>query len=91
MRLDELYFYEGEKRYVQFEVISTKNEKVVISESNYTMKHDDVVVDSGTCEIVNGSVLQILICPPDVGSYDLEITYNLALEVRKIRCKIHVY
>jgi len=90
MRLDELCFYKGEKRYVQFEVISTKNERVVVTDATYTMKHDEVVVDSGECEIVNGSVLQILIFPPDVGSYDLEITYTLAPEIRKIRCKIHV-
>lgn len=90
MRLDELYFLQGEKRFVQFEVISTKKEKVVVTEPSYTLSHDGEEVDSGACEVVNDSVLQVLIDASEIGSYDLEITYTVSPEIRKIRCKIHV-
>lgn len=90
MRLAELCFLKGERRYVQFEILSTKQQKVVVLEANYTIKHEGEVVDSGSCEIVDDSILQIMVDAFDVGSYDLEITYTIAPEVRKVRCKFHV-
>ena len=90
MRLDELKFLQGEKRYLQFEVFSTKNEKVVVTDAKYEMSHDGVVVDSGNCEILDDSMLQVLIDAENLGSYDLEITYTITPEIRKIRCKLHV-
>ena len=90
MRLDELCFLKGERRYVQFEILSTKQQKVVVIAADYTIKHDGEIVDSGNCEIIDDSILQIMVDAFDVGSYDLEITYTIAPEVRKVRCKFHV-
>ena len=89
-KIEELNFYKGEKRFITFEVISTKNERVVISEPSYVMKYDGKTVDEGVCEIINESELQALIEASDVGSFDLEITYTLGAELRKVRCKINV-
>lgn len=90
MRLAELCFLKGERRFVQFEILSTKQQKVVVIEANYTIKHDGEIVDSGNCEIIDDSILQIMVDAFDVGSYDLEITYIIAPETRKVRCKFHV-
>lgn len=90
MNLDELSFLKGEKRYVQFEIMSTKQQKVVVTEANYTLSHQNEIVDSGKCEIIDCSVLQIMVDAFNIGSYDLEITYTIAPETRKVRCKIHV-
>lgn len=90
MRLDELCFLKGEKRYIQFEILSTKQQQVVVLNAEYIIKHDGETITTGQCEIVDNSILQILVEMLDVGSYDLEITYTIAPEVRKVRCKIHV-
>ena len=90
MRLDELHFLKGEKRYVQFEIMSRKQQKVVVVDAEYEISHCDEIIASGKCEIVDDCILQILTEQLDVGSYNLEITYTIAPEIGKVRCKIHV-
>lgn len=87
---EELNFYKGEKRYITFEVVSTKHEKVVVSDSSYVLKYDGQIIDEGVCEITSESELQVLIEASEVGSFDLEITYTIGAEIRKVRCKINV-
>lgn len=89
-KIEELNFYKGEKRFITFEVVSTKQEKVVVSESSYVLKHCAEIVDEGVCEITSESELQVLIEASEVGSFDLEITYTVGAEIRKVRCKINV-
>lgn len=86
---EELNFYKGEKRYITFEVVSTKHEKVVISDASYVLKYDGEIVDEGACEVLSNE-LQTLISADEVGSFDLEITYTIGAEIRKVRCKINV-
>ena len=87
---DALNFIAGEERFIQFEVTSTKGETVVITEAVYEITHGSEVVDTGKCEILNGSVIQLLACMNEWGVYDLELTYKIAPETRKVRCHINV-
>lgn len=89
-KLEELRFYKGEKRYVTYEVVSTKNEKVVVTDPTFILKHNDETIVEGACEIINSNEIQVLISADDVGSFDLEITYNIGAEIRKVRCKVNV-
>lgn len=90
MNPNTLDFIAGEERYIQFEVTSTKGETVVITEASYVITHGEEVVDTGSCEIVNNSTMQILVCMNEWGVYDVEITYKIAPETRKARCRINV-
>ena len=89
LRTEPLDFIVGEKKYVQFEIISTKNEKVVITEATYTIAHDGELFTSGSCE-VEENIMQFLAEMNEYGVYDVEVTYKVAPEVRKARCRINV-
>ena len=90
VRTETLWFYAGETKYVQFEMISRKGEKVVVTDAVYTITHNGEEVANGTCEIVNGNSVQFLIQMNERGTFDVEVTYKIAPETRKARCKINV-
>ena len=90
VRTETLWFYVGENKYVQFEMISRKGEKVIVTDATYVITHNGEVVANGPCEIVNGNSVQFLIQMNERGTFDVELTYNIAPETRKARCKINV-
>ena len=87
---ETLWFYAGETKYVQFEMISRKGEKVIVTDAVYTITHNGEMVETGTCEILNGNSVQFLIQMDEHGTFDVEVTYKVAPETRKARCKINV-
>ncbi|MBR4419345.1 MAG: hypothetical protein IKV70_06425 [Phascolarctobacterium sp.] len=91
MRNNALYFLEGERKYVQFAIHSSKSQKVVVTQANYELTQKGEVVESGSCEIVDGATLQILLEVSKAGNYELEVTYMVAPEIRKARCTVNVY
>lgn len=80
----------GEKKYVQFEVISKKNEKVVVTDATYVITHNGEQFATGQCEIVNDNLMQFLLEMNECGTFDVEVTYTVAPETRKVRCKLNV-
>ena len=81
-------FIKGEKKYIQFLISSKKKEPVIITDATYTLIRNDEVI-SGKCNI-DGSTLMVLLDPVNVGSYQLEVTYTIPPETRKVRCVIDV-
>ena len=82
-------FIRGEKKYIQFLVSSKKKEPVIITDATYTLIRNDEVVASGECE-KDGSTLLVLLELMNIGSYQLEVTYTIPPETRKVRCVIDV-
>lgn len=90
-RPEMLNFILGERKIVQFEVISTKNEPVIIVDATWILTYQDETVASGDVTITEDSTMEVTLEPPERGTYDLVITYTIAPEVRKVRCKVLVH
>ena len=84
-------FILGERKYIQFEIKSSINQTVIITSATWKLLKDDEVVDSGDCEITEGNTLDVLLFPPGIGEFTLEVEYEIPPEVRKARCNINVY
>ena len=82
-------FIKGEKKYIQILLSSKKKEPVIITSATYTLTRNDEVISSGDCEIED-STLSVLLEPVNVGSYQLEVTYTIPPETRKVRCVVDV-
>ena len=82
-------FIRGEKKYIQFLISSKKKEPVIITDATYTLTRNNETVISGDC-IIEGSTLLVLLDPVNIGSYQLEVTYTIPPETRKVRCVIDV-
>lgn len=81
-------FIRGEKKYIQFLISSKKKEPVIITDATYTLTRNDEVI-RGNCEIKDSTLL-VLLDPVNIGSYQLEVTYTIPPETRKVRCVIDV-
>lgn len=82
-------FIKGEKKNIQFLVSSKKREPVIITDATYTLTRNNEVVDNGDCNI-NGSTMSVLLELMNIGSYQLEVTYMIPPETRKVRCTVDV-
>ena len=82
-------FILGEKKYLKFKATSCDSMPVVITNANYGLFKDGMLVDSGVCK-VEGNEFMALVEPKEVGDYTLEVEYTLAPETRKVRVAIHV-
>lgn len=82
-------FIRGEKKYIQFLVLSKKKEPVIITDATYTLIRNNEVVDNGICRI-DGPAILVLLEISNFGSYQLEVTYTIPPETRKARCVIDV-
>lgn len=83
-------FIIGEKKYIQFEIRSMIQQKVVITEATWILldtKGKEVL--TGNCEIED-NILRLLLEPDAIGEYILEVTYSIPPEIRKVRCEINV-
>lgn len=90
MRLTELNFILGEKKIIQFEVISTKkDERVVITEAKWSLSREGQRQQAGDC-IVHENRIEVLLEPEQEGRHELTITYTIPPEVRKARCMLYV-
>lgn len=90
MRLTDLNFILGERKIIQFEVVSTKkNEAVIITDAAWALTRQGATVLSGSCTIEN-NIMEILLEPDQEGTFELMITYTIAPEVRKVRCVVNV-
>lgn len=87
---DNLKFILGERKIIQFEVISTKNEPVIITDATWVLTYHEQEVDRGSCTI-DENVMEILLEPNQKGTFELTITYTIAPEIRKVRCMVNVY
>lgn len=84
-------FILGEKKYLQFEIKSMINQKIVITDSSWTLYDSEgKTVQSGSCDI-DENTLQLLLQPDARGDYILEVSYDIPPEIRKVRCEINVY
>lgn len=88
--LSTVNFRKGERKYVQFSIVSTIDQKVVVNQASYELTNGDKVIESGSCEIIDNCILRALLEINEVGNYDLEVTYMIAPEIRKARCKVNV-
>ncbi|MHB1154630.1 MAG: hypothetical protein ACYCWE_22375 [Eubacteriales bacterium] len=82
-------FILGEEKYIDFQVRSSITQTVVITSATYTLSKNGIVNISGVC-IINGNKLSVLLEPPELGVYLLEITYIIAEEKRKVRVSLSV-
>ena len=82
-------FIKGEKKYIQILISSKKKEPIIITSATYTLTRNNEVVISGDCEIKDSTLL-VLLDPVSIGSYQLEVTYTIPPETRKVRCVIDV-
>lgn len=82
-------FLLGEIRQLCFSVKSTKKEKIVILSADYAIYKDGQILKTGQCDIENEQISLIYDCDEE-GQFLLEITYSIAPERRKLRCKIDV-
>ncbi len=82
-------FILGEEKYIDFQVRSSITQTVVISSATYTLSKNGIIDISGVC-IINGSKISVLLEPPELGVYLLEITYIIAEEKRKVRVSLSV-
>lgn len=71
----------GENRHVKLLIRSTKNENFEISGASYILKKNDSDIPEsiGTSNIIE-HVIDTVICPKEIGSYTLSITYTIADE-----------
>ncbi len=81
----------GEDKYVDLEVRSTQPGIVVIPKAEWVLRRNGVteVEQMGTCE-VNGTFISTLVEPQQIGTYTLEITYEVPPEIRKVRVILDV-
>ena len=82
-------FIKGEKKYVQFLVSSKKKEPIIITDATFTLTRNGEMVLNGNCEIEDSTIL-VLLDPVNIGSYQLEVTYIIPPETRKVRCMVNV-
>ena len=82
-------FIKGEKKYIQVLISSKKREPIIITSATYTLTRNNEVVISGDCDIEDSTLL-VLLDPVNVGSYQLEVTYTIPPETRKVRCMVDV-
>jgi len=83
-------FILGEKKYIQFEIKSMIQQKVVITDASWILiDAEGEEVLSGSCDVDENN-LQLLLQPENEGQYILEVTYNIPPEIRKVRCEINV-
>jgi hypothetical protein len=82
-------FILGEEKYVEFQVRSAITQTVVISSARYTLSKDGSGDITGVC-VINGNKISVLLEPPGIGVYLLEITYIIAEETRKVRVSLSV-
>ena len=76
-----VFFNIGENRHVKLLIHSVKNENFEISSASYILKKNcsDIPESQGTSNIME-HVIDTVICPKEVGSYTLSITYTIADE-----------
>ena len=84
-------FILGERKYIQFEINSSINQRVVITSATWKLLKGDDVIDDGECEITDGNTLDVLLYPVERGSFTLVIEYAIPPEIRKTRCSVNVY
>lgn len=89
MRLKDLDFILGERKAVQFEVNSTKNEPVVVTEARWTLSDHGAEVMAGECTI-DGNRMEVLLEPEGEGRFELTVTYSIPPEIRKVRRMVNV-
>lgn len=82
-------FIKGEKKNIQFLISSKTKQPIIITDATYTLTRNNEVIVSGNCDM-NGSILSVLLELMNVGSYQLEVTYTIPPETRKVRCVIDV-
>jgi hypothetical protein len=82
-------FILGEEKYLDFQVRSAITQTVVITSATYTLTKAGAVDITGVC-IINGNKISVLIEPPELGMYLLEVTYIIADEKRKTRVYLSV-
>lgn len=87
---DVLNFLLGERKIIQFEVISLKKEPVVIVDASWVLTYQDGTVETGAVTITDDSIMEITLQPMAKGTHEMMITYTVAPEIRKVRCKVFV-
>lgn len=93
--MNEIKFYEGEKREINA-IIRSKNpnEIVVVTSSTFELKKkcdgEDETVQTGTCETAGSEITIFLDCSIGKGTYILTITSVIGREtvIDKIKVKI---
>lgn len=85
----DLDFILGERKNVQFEVNSTKNETVVVTEARWTLSDHGEEIMSGEC-VIEGNRMDVLLEPNREGRFELTVTYAIPPEIRKARRMVNV-
>ena len=76
-----IVFDYGENRHVKLRVTSCKDESFVIKNASYELVRSDTqeVEIQGNATILE-NILDVVICPQNVGYYELKYTYSIADE-----------
>ncbi len=86
-------FLKGEDKHVKFRVHSAAGEDMIVESASYSFTWYGEVKASGACEIINDGeqpILDMKLYPDEVGTYLLEITYQVADETLKHREEVQV-
>ena len=89
MNVKYLEFLLGEQRYIRFNIISRKKQPVIITDATYVLSHNGNELDRGKCEIEDSS-MKVFINASETGTMQLEVTYVIPPETRKVRCSVNV-
>ena len=88
--MNSIRFMQGERRYLEFEIIPRRqNDTVVVTEASWELQQNGAVLDGGDCE-VDGRTIRALIAPAERGVYQLELSVTVPPETRKERLMLYV-
>lgn len=81
----------GEKREVRIKVLSRKNEPFTIRNGSYELiKWGSTEIESTGIALIENNEIFALVQPLKTGLYNLDFTYEIALEVLKASVQLEV-
>lgn len=89
--MEHIDFYEGEQRYLDFEVRSTRKETFSIVDADFTItKKDGSVCDKGSAMVLNGNTVRFLFSAREKGVFILTLEVTIPPEVIEYKSIITV-
>lgn len=89
--MEHIEFLEGEQRYLDFEVKSTRKEPFSIVDADYVVtKKDGTVFDKGSMTILDGNTVRFLFCAREKGAFVLQLSVTIPPELIEYKSLIYV-
>jgi hypothetical protein len=89
--MEHIEFYEGEQRYLDFEVKSTRKEPFSIVDADFVVtKKDGTPCDQGSATILNGNTVRFLFCAREKGIFVVKLDVAIPPELIEYKGLIYV-